>query len=121
MPEGTIFVEKRAHRRISIKLPVEYRVIDDPKELDSLGERKKLKEKATYCKDISVGGLFIVADQLFTIGSTLRLDISMREISTCISVFAEIIWANETGGGLKILAIKEDDKKTLKEFIEKIA
>ena len=120
MPEATMFIEKRATRRVSEKIPVKYRLIDDPQGFEAFGREKK-EEKTTQSRDISLGGCFIAAEQFFNIGSTLRLDFSFPSISSLISAFAEVIWANESGGGLKFIAIKEEDEKTLKNYIDKIA
>src|SRR5579862_7020917 len=116
MPEANMFVEKRVHPRVSVKIPVKYRVIEDQKELETVFERKK-KEQTTRTMDVSLGGLYIVADQILNVGSILRLDISLPEKSSLISAFAEVVWANETGGGLHFLAMKEDDVEFLKSYL----
>ncbi len=118
MPEANMFMEKRIHPRVSVKIPVKYRVIEDQKELETVFERKK-KEQTTRTMDVSLGGLYIVADQILNVGSILRLDISLPEKSTLISAFAEVVWANETGGGLHFLAMKEDDVEFLKNYLIK--
>lgn len=120
MPEKYTFVEKRSHQRVPENVPVRYRVIDDPKEFEKPIEGKKA-EKNTRSMDISLSGLFIASDQPVNIGSTLRLDIALPVKSALISAFAEVIWANESGKGLKIIAIKKDDEEILKSYIEKIA
>ena len=116
MPEANMFVEKRVHPRVSVKIPVKYRIIEDQKEIETVFERKK-REQTTRTMDVSLGGLYIVADQLLNIGSILRLDISIPEKSSLISAFAEVVWANETGGGLHFLAMKEDDAESLKSYL----
>ncbi len=118
MPEANMFMEKRIHPRVSVKIPVKYRVIEDQKELETVFERKK-KEQTTRTMDVSLGGLYIVADQILNVGSILRLDISLPEKSALISAFAEVVWANETGGGLHFLAMKEDDVEFLKNYLIK--
>src|SRR5580658_9723114 len=116
MPEANMFMEKRIHPRVSIKIPVKFRVIEDQKELETVFERKK-KEQTTRTMDVSLGGLYIVADQILNVGSILRLDVSLPEKSSLISAFAEVVWANETGAGLHFLAMKEDDVETLKGYL----
>ena len=120
MPEANMFMEKRIHPRVSIKIPVKYRVIEDQKELETVFERKK-REQTTRTMDVSLGGLYIVADQILNIGSILRLDISFPEKSSLISAFAEVVWANETGGGLHFLAMKEDDAESLKTYLVNVS
>ncbi|HEY5039357.1 MAG TPA: PilZ domain-containing protein [bacterium] len=120
MPEANMFMEKRIHPRHSVKIPIKYRVIEDQKEIETVFERKK-KEQTTRTMDVSLGGLYIVADQLLSLGSILRLDISLPNQSSLISAFAEVVWANETGGGLHFLAMKEDDVEILKTYLDKVA
>ena len=118
MPDANMFVERRVHPRISVKIPVKYRVIEDQKELETVFERKK-KEQTTRTMDVSLGGLYLVAEQMLGVGSILRLDISLPEKSSLISAFAEVVWSNETGGGLHFLAMKEEDVESLKTYLTK--
>lgn len=120
MPEANMFVEKRVHPRISVKIPIKYRLIEDQKELETVFERKK-KEQTTRTMDVSLGGLYIVAEQLLNIGSILRLDISLPGSASLISAFAEVVWSNETGGGLHFLAMKEDDVESLKNYLSQVS
>ncbi len=120
MPEANMFVEKRIHPRVSVKIPVKYRVIEDQKELETVFERKK-REQTTRTMDVSLGGLYIVAEQVLNIGSILRLDISIPEKSSLVSAFAEVVWSNETGGGLHFLAMKEDDVESLKKYLANLS
>ena len=116
MPEANMFIEKRAHPRVSVKIPIKYRVIEDQKELETVFERKK-KEQTTRTVDVSLGGLYVVADKSLSIGSILRLDISVPDRPALISAFAEVVWSNETGGGLHFLAMKEEDVEVLKAYL----
>src|SRR5579859_5456293 len=108
MPEANMFMEKRAHPRLSLKITVKYRVIEDQKEIDSVFERRK-KEKNTQTVDMSLGGMYIVAEQVLNVGAILRLDMTLPDKPGTLSAFAEVVWANETGGGLHFLAMKEED------------
>lgn len=116
MPDANMFLEKRIHPRISIKIPVKYRVIEDQKEIETVFERKK-REQTSQTMDVSLGGLYLVADQVLNVGSILRLDIILPEMSRAISAFAEVVWSNETGGGLHFLAMKEEDVDSLKNYL----
>jgi c-di-GMP-binding flagellar brake protein YcgR len=118
MPEANMYVEKRIHPRVSVKIPVKFRVIEDQKEIETVFERRK-KEQTTQTMDVSLGGLYIVADQILNVGSILRLDISIPEKNSMVSAFAEVVWSNETGGGLHFLAMKEEDVEFLKGYLTK--
>ena len=120
MPEANMFVEKRIHPRVSVKIPVKYRIIEDQKELETVFERKR-NEQTTKTMDVSLGGLYIVASTVLNVGSILRLDIALPGRSSIISAFAEVVWANETGGGLHFLAMKEEDVDFLKGYLSKVS
>jgi len=111
-----MFLEKRVHPRVSVKIPVKYRVIEDQKEIETVFERKK-REQSSQTMDVSLGGLYLVADQVLNVGSILRLDITLPQNSHLISAFAEVVWSNETGGGLHFLAMKEEDVDSLKNYL----
>jgi c-di-GMP-binding flagellar brake protein YcgR len=116
MPDANMFLEKRVHPRVSVKIPVKYRVIEDQKEIETVFERKK-REQSSQTMDVSLGGLYLVADQVLNVGSILRLDITLPQNSHLISAFAEVVWSNETGGGLHFLAMKEEDVDSLKNYL----
>jgi len=119
MPEGSMFMERRRYPRVTVEIPVKYRLIDDQKELASVFERKK-RDTHTRSLDLSLGGIYITADQQLKIGNILRLEIAVPEPNTLLSAFAEVIWSNDTGGGLHFLAMKDEDSQSLKAYIEKL-
>ncbi len=116
MPDANMFLEKRVHPRVSVKIPVKYRVIEDQKEIETVFERKK-REQTSQTMDMSLGGLYLVTEQVLNVGSILRLDISIPENAKMVSAFAEVVWSNETGGGLHFLAMKEEDVDALKNYL----
>jgi c-di-GMP-binding flagellar brake protein YcgR len=119
MPEGSMFMERRRYPRVTVEIPVKYRLIDDQKELATVFDRKK-KDTHTRSLDLSLGGIYITADQRLKVGTILRLEITVPEPSTLLSAFAEVIWSNDTGGGLHFLAMKDEDMECLKGYIEKM-
>jgi len=119
MPDANMFVEKRAHPRISAKIHVKYRLIEDQKEIDSVFELRK-REQTSQSMDLSLGGLYLVSEQLLNVGSILRLDLSLPGQSDPLSAFAEVVWANPTGGGLRFLAMKEKDREALKAYLNRL-
>src|ERR1035438_6510914 len=98
MPEANMYLEKRVHPRVPVKIAVKYRVIEEQKEIESVFERKN-RDKTSQTLDISLGGLYIVADQIIAAGSILRLDIEIPSHPSMISAFAEVAWSNESGLG----------------------
>ena len=79
MPEGHLIHEKRTHSRVPIKIPVTYRVISEDQEYNSIHDRKKCEQTSTTV-DISLGGLYLAADQTFGSGTILRLEVTLPEV-----------------------------------------
>jgi len=115
MPHENSFIEKRVHPRVPIKMPIKYRVIEDQRDVNTASKRKE--ELTSQTKDVSLGGLFMIADQVHNTGSILRLNISIPEITNEIVAFAEVVWSNNTGAGLHFESIKEEDVDVLKNFL----
>jgi len=120
MPEANMFSEKRIHPRVLVKIPVKYRVIEDAVEVKTILEHRK-KDHDAQTVDMSLGGLYIVSDQALATGKILRLDISLADNKRPVIAFAEVVWANETGGGLRFLTIKDEDMSSLKAYLDKVS
>jgi c-di-GMP-binding flagellar brake protein YcgR len=117
MPNADLHIERRQFPRVQRTIPIRFRVIDDQKELATLMERRKRDQKSETI-DLSEGGVFMTAPELMTVGSIIRLDIQLGGAPDALSAFAEVVWANESGCGLRFLAMKEEDAAKLKTFIE---
>ena len=116
MPETDKFIEKRIHPRVPINLPVKYRVIEEQAILTSARDRKS-RDQTSYTLNVSLGGLFLVTDQIRDLESILRLEISIPDIHHMITAFSEVVWSNITGAGLHFEAIKEKDLEVLYDFL----
>ena len=116
MPDADIFLEKRVHPRLSAKIHVKYRLLEDQKEIESVLELRK-NEKTTQAADLSQGGMYIVAARPLEMGNILRLEIGLPGRRDPLPAFAEVVWANETGGGLRFVAMKEEDKGFLRAYL----
>lgn len=69
--------------------------------------------------DLSLGGMHIFADQVLREGAILNFEISLPGLSETLSAFAEVVWANETEGGLHFLEMKEVDLGALRAYLRK--
>ncbi len=116
MPEGNMFLEKRVHPRVAVKVAVKYRVIEEQAEIESVFARKN-RDKTSQTLDVSLGGMYLVADQVITVGSILRLDMNIPGQTSPIAAFAEVAWSNESGLGLHFLALKDTDEDLLKAYV----
>ena len=110
--------ERRVHPRITVKIPIIFRVLDDQEEINNTFEwRKRVKHRHTL--DVSLGGMCIMTDQPLPEGSILNLEITIPEAQGKLKAMAEVVWSNETGGGIRFLAMNENDKKSLKDYLAK--
>ena len=120
MPKADLFLDKRAHSRIAVRIPISYRLLDDQEEIKNIKELGS-KTKNAETMDTSLGGMYIVANQALKSGTLLSLKVSIPERMNPLSAFAEVAWANETGAGIHFLAMKEEDTKLLAEYLKKIS
>ncbi len=117
MPEAKLFMEKRMHPRVSVKLPINYRLMDDKGELQNIEEWRKTAKNAESV-DLSLGGMFIAVDRALPMGSLLRFDVTISPQTAPLAIFAEVVWTNVTGAGLRFLMIKPEDLEALKKYLE---
>jgi len=117
MPEGNLFLDKRAHPRVPVKIPIQFRLMEDHKEITNIKDMGS-KTKAGQTLDTSMGGMFVVADQNLSIGDILSLKITIPPKTMALSAFAEVVWANATGAGLHFLAMKEEDVAELENYLK---
>ncbi len=113
MPEGNIFIEKRTHPRVSETIPIKYYIFEDPIQ-DCIK-----REKDSQTLDLSLGGVYLKADQDLKVGTILRLNITLPNMPETIPTFAEVCWVSSKGAGLHFLVMSEDDEEALKTYISK--
>jgi c-di-GMP-binding flagellar brake protein YcgR len=112
--KGTLYLEKRKHRRVFKQYDVRYKVM--PKEITS--QNNKLSGKS---QDISVGGIRVEGEIVGNEGDIIRLELDTGN-SDHIVVFAEMRWIRRESGdegqfGLQFLALKEEDVEAIKKII----
>jgi c-di-GMP-binding flagellar brake protein YcgR len=116
MPEADIVIDKRVHPRVSLKMHVKYLVLNNKKEYTTILDRQK-EERISHSVDVSLGGMYLVADHTLPVGSNLRMNIYLPDHSHTIGAYAEVVWSNATGGGLQFEAIKDEDVERLRECL----
>lgn len=110
MAADNSFLERRLHSRVPVKLPVQYRLVEDPKELEELRGRTAL------AKDLSPDGLYLKTGKAVKPGDVFRLEIAVPEGSKQLFAFAEVVWADEMGAGLRLLIMESEDEEFLKDY-----
>jgi Tfp pilus assembly protein PilZ len=116
MPEAKLFVEKRSNPRIPVKLPVKFSLVDDAAGIQNIREMQK-KENLTQTGDMSLGGIYIIADQRLEVGTILHLDFTLPDKPNQLTSFAEVVWSNASGAGLRFIMIKGEDMEKLQSFL----
>ncbi len=121
MTEASLFLDKRVHPRVAVKIPISFKVIEEVPEANNIREMgNKLKFAQTL--DTSLGGMYVVTDDhTLKIGDILSLKINLPNHTDPLSAFVDVAWANETGAGLQFLAIKDEDLNSLKVHLEGVS
>jgi hypothetical protein len=117
MQDANLFIEKRAHPRVPVKIPVKYRLVEDLKGIQSIIEIRKTVTN-TESLDLSLGGIYIVAEQKLEPGHILSLDIFLPKKERPLSAFAEVVWSKESGAGLHFMLLKNEDLVALTAFLD---
>lgn len=111
MTENKTFVEKRVQPRTQATIPVQYRLVEDPKELEDLEDRR------VQTQDVSLEGVFIKTADPLKAEDVVRLDISIPEKNATLFAFAQVVRVNGNGAGLRLMLMAEEDKSSLKDYL----
>lgn len=120
MPKANISVDRRINPRISIKVPVKYRLEKDKKVLKKIEEWRHNKEHA-YTLDMSLSGMNIVVDQPLTKGEVMHFEVFLLDKKRVLTLYAEVKWANKKSAGLHFLLMKDEEKEGLRTFLENLS
>lgn len=109
-------IEKRAQSRLPVKLPIQYRLLDNPEQVE------KYRGKVALGKDLSQDGLFlkISPDKSLQTGEVIRLDITLPEIAKHLFAFAEVMWVNRLGAGVRLMLMPDEDRQYLNSYLDQI-
>jgi hypothetical protein len=100
--------------RSKVKIPVQYWRIDEKK------QPAKERGHIALAKDLSHEGMYIKTGKRLEKGEILRLEIYIRHKTKHIYALAEVVWADKKGGGLHLMLMPEEDKESLKKYLEKV-
>lgn len=109
-------LEKRINTRLPVKLPIQYRLLDNPEHVE------KFKGKVALAKDLSLEGMFlkIAPDKAVRTGEVVRLDITLPEISKHLFAFGEVVWVNRLGAGVHLMLMPDEDRQFLKSYLDQL-
>jgi c-di-GMP-binding flagellar brake protein YcgR len=116
MPESFSFLERRSQSRVQVKVPIQYQLVENKKELEMIRGRHAL------AKDLSVNGMFMKTDKPVKTGDILRLDISVSNPKMKrFFAFAEVVRITAKGAGVRLLLMPEEDRSGLKEYLTQVS
>lgn len=136
MPDSSGHIEKRAFERVDLRIAVNYKVIQEA-EMErlistkayqdiSLGQaqNQKIKDVMTVVtENISVGGLMIVGNEPFTIGSSIQMEMQLPQTPLPLKCLAVIVRSSESpvngkySAGVRFLGINKDDTAKIQRYI----
>lgn len=136
MAEQNAHIEKREFERIATRIKVSYQIIADS-EVErlmvgnsyqdiSLGDTRDMKVKdvmTVVTENISVGGLMIVGEQPFKVGTSMNLSLQLPQTPLPLKCLAVVVRGSEApkGGlysaGVRFLAINKDDVAKIQRYI----
>jgi hypothetical protein len=113
MPQLKSNKEQRVHVRVPVKLPVQYRFLDNPTEIE------RFRGKIALAKDLSLEGMYlkIAREMEVKVGEIFRLDITLPETHRHLFAFGEVVWRSERGVGIHLMLMPEEDKESLKTYL----
>ncbi|MGH7738530.1 MAG: PilZ domain-containing protein [bacterium] len=121
MSKSQAFLEHRVHHRVSVKVPVQFHVLEKKEELAGLQNMKGVT------KDLSLQGLYLRTAQEIKPGDVFRLDIPLPDLKRQLFAYAEVVWVKpgklffKNDAGLKLMLMPVEDQEALKAYLEKAA
>jgi hypothetical protein len=114
-----MFIERRAHPRYKVNIPVKFTLVEDKADTEALLEESK-KELAAQTRNLSLGGIKIDSDQPIQEGSVLIFEISLPGVSQPVLVSGEVVWVEGNTSGLHFLEISDEDFDALRAYLNKL-
>ncbi len=120
MAEGNIFLDKRAHSRILVKLPISFNVLNEKSKVAGEKELGNTQRDAESW-DTSLGGMYLISKESLKPGDHLSLKIPIPKKGSSLKVLADVVWADHSGAGLRFVAMKEADVQTLEGLLKDLS
>lgn len=131
------FIERRKFVRYLASIRVDYHFIDAAEEAKLKSENPSFRSLSDPIKpsaskdvttvlteDMSVGGLKIGADQPFTLGKKIFVELHLPEIPVSVGALALVVWVknekNDEGkytAGLRFESINQEDLERIKRYL----
>jgi len=122
MPEGEIFSDKRAYKRVSKKFVISYEIMCSTSGIKKTASQKE--KRIADCLNLSVGGIGLITDENLSPEQIIEIEFVLEGKERPITTCAEVKWSkrddkiNKYRAGIEFLAIKEEDKNLIKKIIK---
>jgi len=107
--------ERRVHPRIPVEGTVRYRLMR--------GGQSGLRQETSRLHNVSTGGVCLSGAAGIRPGDILRIEFTLPDGDGPVSALAEVTWAGPSGSEAKIgaryVAIREDQARSVTEFVSK--
>jgi c-di-GMP-binding flagellar brake protein YcgR len=117
MPKAKMILERRGSPRLSMMIPVKYRLERDEKVLRGI-EDWRSEENNALTLDMSLGGMQIAVDRSLAVGDVLHFDIHLLDKARNASVYAKVIRTGKGKAGLQFLMMNDGEREALKAFFD---
>lgn len=107
-----IYQEQRRFPRVALNSEVKFQI------------RQSNKFGLTCCRDISEGGVRILTEEFIPLGTTMKLEIILKNALKCIDAIAEVVWlqrmlhSERYQMGLRFREIADAYRNDVHEFVE---
>lgn len=122
MPEGKIFSDKRAYKRVSKNFVITYKIICSTSKSKKITSQKE--ERIADCLNLSAGGIGLITDENLSPEQIIEIEFILEGKERPITTCAEVKWSkrdnkiNKYRAGIEFLALKEEDKNLIKKLIK---
>jgi hypothetical protein len=112
----TNFLEKRINFRAEYENVIHYKVLGDTDPSSSA-----FKYESAKIRNISKGGLCMLIPHNIPEGNVIRIEVPIGSEPNPIKAFCEVQWCKPAGSeyeaGLSFIALKEEDVRTLENYL----
>lgn len=116
MPDMRRIPERRRSPRLSMQIPVKYRLERDGKVLRDI-EKWRLTENNALTLDMSLDGMQIAVDRPLSVGDVLHFDVHLLNKRNA-GVYARVIRTGRRTAGLQFVMLNDEEREALKAFFE---
>lgn len=119
MQRAQLSIEKRRHPRVTVKVPVKFKL------MNGAGEREKILSEAGLdlgqTSNLSTGGVALLTHTSLKRHDLVKLEMELPS-HTMIRTFAEVLWikpleGGEIEAGLQFLAVRNQDEDLISVFV----